>query len=473
MNDEFENALAWFRAAPVNWIDSAKKDLAACAEWVWEVLQGDFNDSASTAQVVTGTVISMIPFVDQVCDVRDVIANCKKIDREPDHAWHWVSLTLTLIGLFPTLGSLVKGCGKVAFASIRKGGELSGTAPQIAKCAEASISQLNKFLGHPDVSKTLKALKIDNPYKYLAKEMRKIASQLKAAALLRAFDEAAKAAESMMELVTKWGGDGLTKQAIDLLKMIDAVRRRADGMLAKAIRPVQNFLDQLARRLEIEADMAHRANLNALNPHAFTNPSLAEEEVALNIVKPGWVDDTGILVYDEVRTAPVANAGWTSTVPDPKRGRHPLDNAHETFHTIQAMIIPPGTTLYRVVDPSSFDNSICWMTKAEFDKLKSKDDWRRRFAVWTRWNSNGEFVTYTVPPGADLHVWEGVTSSQAMKGSKHVLEGGARQIVVNPDDINKSYLGERQKTGWGYGNMSRTVSLIGVPVQKNNWFEGK
>lgn len=39
------------------------------------------------------------------------------------------------------------------------------------------------------------------------------------------------------------------------------------------------------------------------------------------------------------------------------------------------------------------------MTKAEFDKLKSKDDWRRRFAVWANWNSNGEFVTYTVPKG--------------------------------------------------------------------------
>jgi hypothetical protein len=52
--------------------------------------------------------------------------------------------------------------------------------------------------------------------------------------------------------------------------------------------------------------------------------------------------------------------------------------------------------------------------KAEFDKLKSKDDWRRRFAVWANWNSNGEFVTYTVPPGKGLHVWEGVTASQPM-----------------------------------------------------------
>ena len=131
MNDEFENALAWFTAAPSSWIKSAKKDLAACAEWIWEVLQGDFNDKATTAQVVTGTVISMIPFVDQICDVRDVIANCKKIDKEPSHSWHWVSLILTLIGLFPTLGSFVKGCGKVMFASVRKAGNVSGVVPKV------------------------------------------------------------------------------------------------------------------------------------------------------------------------------------------------------------------------------------------------------------------------------------------------------------------------------------------------------
>jgi hypothetical protein len=471
MNDEFENALAWFRAAPAGWIESAKKDLASCAEWVWEVLQGDFNDNASTAQAVTGTVISMIPFVDQVCDVRDVIANCKKIDREPDHTWHWVSLALTLIGLFPTLGSLVKGCGKVIFASIRKGGELSGTSPQIARLAEASISQLNKFLGRPEVCKTLTALKIDNPYKYLAKEMRKVEAQVKTTTLLRAFDQAAEAAGSMMELVSKWGSDGLTKKALDLLRTIGAVRRRADVMLAKAVRPVQEFLAQVARRLEIEADTAHRANLNALNPHAFTKPSLTEEIAELSKVKPAWADDTGKIVYDKVLKAPSPATGWTSTVPDSKRGAHPLDKAHDTFHTIQALIIPPGTTLYRVIDPSSSDNSICWMTKAEFEKLKSKDDWRRRFAVWRHWNSNGEFVTYTVPPGKGLHVWEGVTASQRIKGTQLVLEGGARQIVVNPADLVKAYVGKREQTGWGYGDKNRAVSLVGVPVQKNNWFE--
>jgi hypothetical protein len=109
------------------------------------------------------------------------------------------------------------------------------------------------------------------------------------------------------------------------------------------------------------------------------------------------------------------------------------------------------------------------MTKAEFDKLKSKDDWRRRFAVWAHWNSNGEFVTYTVPPGPGLNVWEGITGSQQLDRSKYVLEGGAWQIVVEPSHLQKTHISARQKTGWGYDDLGTTNRMIGVPVQRNNW----
>jgi hypothetical protein len=131
--------------------------------------------------------------------------------------------------------------------------------------------------------------------------------------------------------------------------------------------------------------------------------------------------------------------------------------------------IPPGTTLYRIVDPTSKDNSICWMTETEFRKLKSKDDWRRRFAVWANWNSNGEFVTYTVPPGPGLKVWEGVTASQQMKNTNYVLEGGAIQIVVDPSHLEKARIASRKKTNWGYDELGTTNGFVGVPVQLNNW----
>lgn len=468
MNDEFENALAWFCSAPAGWIKDSKDNLSAGAEWIWQVLQGDFNDNASTAQVVTGTVISMIPFVDQLCDVRDLVANCKKIDKEPEQSWHWFSLSLTLIGLIPGLGSLLKGCVKVLFAGMRKAGAVSGVTPRLALHLDEAIFQLNKFLNRSEVLAALKALKWDNPHRILAAELRKLSAKVNISALIGAFDHVSGAAKQLLNLVAKWGGNNLASRAGDLLKKLDRVRQGARRHLAEAVDPLCRALEALARRLDIQADMTHRAYLNSVNPHAFAKVSEAEEILALKSVKPGWVDVTTRQPYPKLTSAPVAAPGWTSTVSDPKRGRHPLNEAHGTFNTIQAMTIPPGTKLYRIVDPTSFDNSICWMSESEFKQLKSKDDWRRRFAVWANWNSNGEYIVYTVPPGPGLNVWEGVTASQQLAKTDFVLEGGARQIVVDPAHIDRSHISLRKKTGWGYDDLGKENNLVGVPVQRNN-----
>ena len=160
-------------------------------------------------------------------------------------------------------------------------------------------------------------------------------------------------------------------------------------------------------------------------------------------------------------------------------------NAHETFHTMEAIIIPSGTKLYRIVDPTSADNSICWMTQAEFDKLHNKAQWRERFAVWRHWNHNGEVVTYTVPPGEGLKVWRGKAASQPLKdGADNVVEannkgdgfwlqGGAEQIVVNPADLKRVQLGKREFTGWGYDEGNIEVNLVGVPILQANWYDGR
>ena len=458
MNKDFENALAWFASAPADWLESGRKNLTSAAEWIWQVLQGDFNDNASTAQVATGTIISMIPFVDQICDIRDLVANCKKIKEEPNGSWPWISLVLTLIGLFPTIGSLIKGSLKVMFAALRKGATVSGVTPRLDNYADLSISQLNRFLARPEVAKTLAALKWDNPYGTLAKEIKKISTKINVSALNTSLSEAVNAAQSMLALVKRWGGTALAKKADELLETINTVKQGADRHLANALKPVKDYLQCLARKLEIDADMAHRAYLNNINPHAFKKISSESEEVAaFNKTKPSWVDNTGTQQYTALNSPPPAIKDW----PDVKD--------FHTFHTMTPEVIPAGTTLYRIIDPTSRDNSICWMRESEFKKLKSKSDWRRRFAVWAHWNANGEYVTYTVPEGRGLHVWEGVTASQQIKNTPYFLEGGAAQIVINPADLDRAFVGKRQKTGWGYDDLGTKNDLVGVPTLKNNF----
>lgn len=485
MWEELENALAWCSAAPTRWVKSAKQDMSAAAEWIWVVIQGDFVEEQTVAQTVTGTVISMIPFVDQLCDVRDVVANCKKIKEDGSNKWTWVALTLTLIGLFPTLGSLVKGCFKVLFAYGRKGVLGANKAALDANMwratkpyVEAGIQKLNDYMARPEVRKTLSMLKIANPYKYLATQLRNLSGSLSVGRLLGAFDAAIGALNSILDLVKKWGSAAMQTKVGDLLLLVKSVRDQANAKLAEVLKPVQNWLDQLAKRLELESQAKYRAATNVPNVHASDRMSLDAELEVFQTTPPKWLDIAKEGKYKPMVEAPEAPPKHFDISEDAPR---PLRDAYKTFHDAKPDTLRPGTVLYRVLDPKSNDNSICWMTKAEFDKLKSKSDWRRRFAVWLNWNANGEFVTYKVPPGDGLHVWRGPAASQVMtdksgsmvladkKGNGFWLEGGAEQIVVNPADLQKEFASKRQFTSWPAEESDIDVRLVGVPELQSNW----
>lgn len=475
--DDLENALAWFKSAPGEWIDSGRQNLGAAAEWIWEVIQGDFSDEQTTAQVVTGTVISMIPFVDQICDVRDVVANCKKINEDTSNSWAWVALVLTLIGLFPTFGSLAKGCLKILFAYGRK------TVFRTAKAAmdsgfwqaskpfvEAGIVKLNEFLARPEVRRALRRLRWHNPYRELARLVRDTAGSLNVGKLLTEFDRIIVAFRSLGDKIKRWGPASLGQQVQALMDMVASIRRMADAPLRRVLGPVADWLNKLARRLEVESDMAYRAATNTVNPHHYRRVTNDAEEIAvMSAGKPAWADAGESLPYREMKAAP-SRSGYPNIS---TRAPRPLNDAFKTFHSAAPVDIPAGEVLYRVIDPGSVDNSICWMREAEFRKLRSKDDWRRHFAVKVNWNANGEFVTYTVPPGG-LKAWEGTTASQPYKDAsgvvRYTLEGGYTQIVVDPAQLEKSFLGRRQATGWGYTSFGESVSMVGVPTLTNNWY---
>ena len=479
--DPLENALAWFKSAPANLWEGGRKNLQGVAQWIWEVIQGDFNEDQSTAQVVTGTVISMIPFVDQICDVRDVVANCKKIDEDTGNTWAWVALVLTLIGLFPTFGSLAKGCLKILFAYGRKtvfrttkatmdSGFWQASQPFV----EAGIRKLNEFLQRPEVRRALKKLKWHNPYRELAKLVRETAGTLSVAKVLAEFDKIIKALRGLADKVRKWGTDSMGRQVDDLLQMVTRIRKMADEPLKKVLGPVADWLNKLGRRLEVEADMAYRASTNSVNPHRYRGVrNEAEELEELANGKPAWADKGGEVLNEPLRGLS-PKEGW----PDLSSASRSdvLRKQYDTFSTANNITLKEGDVLVRVVDPASSDNSICWMRKAEFDKLRSKDEWRRYFAVKANWNANGEYVTYTVPRGG-LNVWEGPAASQAYKSADgkvlYTLEGGRNQIVLDPNQLDPANLSPRMRTNWGYGGFSDVGNMIGVPTLTNNWYSEK
>ncbi|WP_049292717.1 hypothetical protein [Franconibacter helveticus] len=481
MNQELQNALAFYQTAPDGWFSGLSRKMEAAGVWIWETIQGDFNDNQTTGQVVTGTLISMIPLVDQICDIRDLVANSKKIKKDSNDIWAWVALALTLVGIFPVLGSLAKGGLKLIFRKIGSN-FLAGSNLQniIAAGINDGLTQLDKYLDIPAVQQSLHFLKISNVYQFLEKELRKAMELVNINKLSAQLDKLIGATEELLDTAKSWGPESIRQPINNILQELTELKTMANDGLAKSLGPLNEALEQLANRLHIEGDNAYRAYVGE-NRHILDEKGMnrATEEVELfKKEKPDWVDKNVAAKYPALDELKISyqndiKKGWPDISDGSDKGV--LKSKYNTFDdSMHAEELPPGTKLYRIVDSSSTDNSICWMREEEFLKLKSKSEWRGKFAVWKSWNENGEYVTYTIPKGEPLKVWEGRAGTQINKTEPaYSLEGGAVQIVLDPADLKKEFTSPRMATGWGEQDVpgDPLSPFIGLPSLTNKWYE--
>lgn len=485
--DELCNALAWFTSPVTDAIERGKKTASDIADWLWVVIQGDFAEEQTTAQIATGTIISMIPFVDQICDIRDLCANSLKIKEDSNDPWAWLALILTLIGLFPVLGSLFKGIIKVLLARLRrlvmrpaqKG--LAFTSENLYKAMiptiEKCTTELKKFIARPEVKKAIQEAGIQDIYKETAKVLRTVKGQLTTQKLTSVLDGLIANLKDAVTYIEKWGSPAIVAQAKNALVAVNEVRKQANTQLAKVLHPVTEYLERLAQHVEKEGDQNFKVTTNVKNLTAFRRVSEDEELAAFKKNKPNWVhiyqEKVTRLPFPEARRDPKTaqtpqHPSLGKNLPKQKTDRNnALEEAYKTFakDAIKAVTLTPGEVIVRVVAPGSFDNSICWMRKKEFDQLKNRAEWRDRFAVWPAWNANGEYVLYTVPKGTQVHAWEGPAASQVHKYNEFYLKGGGVQLVIDPNHLVKSGFSERKHTNWGYGTDTDIgdFTLVGVP----------
>ena len=108
-------AIAMLERGDTGLLSEAADIAASAGDWLWGTLQGDFNENPSTSQIVVGSIISMIPVIDQVMDCRDICANAMVLtdDNDANDTNGWIALALTGIGFIPVFGSAIKGVGKV------------------------------------------------------------------------------------------------------------------------------------------------------------------------------------------------------------------------------------------------------------------------------------------------------------------------------------------------------------------------
>lgn len=431
-DSKLRRAAAWLTDAPGKIYDA----MVDSGAWVWEAIQGDFNEDRTTAQVAFDSVISMIPLVDQVCDVRDLIANCKQINKDPSNKWAWVAIGLTLIGLFPSLGSLVKGVLKIFFLYVRRYG-----LDHIAKALNDAMHAVIIYLRKPEVQNWMFFWlpRGQRVFPYLAQKVREARDLVSEAALLSAFDKGIATAQSLRKYAITTKAGAFADSAIELLL---GVRKKADEFIGEAVMPLRRILEDVIRRLELEDLLTHRGIMDTNNVHFYGGlpPSRAVTLMQTAEPPPSWLKK-GV----PTKNSPLAPGRYRRRVDGMAEGGYlkMTDQEIESFASLEAFELKGPARLYRVVGPGSFATSKDWMTAEAFEALQRAPDpkaaWRDHYAVWPDWNPDGQFVVYDVRVGDTLKVWRGKAASQVREDlpGQH-LEGGWEQYKFDSSDLRNA-----------------------------------
>ncbi|KJY84320.1 hypothetical protein TW84_22635, partial [Vibrio neptunius] len=217
---------------------------SASVEWIWQALQGDFNEDMSTGQIAANALLGLIPIVDQILDCRDLIANCRRIHEEPEDKWAWVALVVTLIGLIPTLGSAVKGVLKIIFLFVRKSGG------DMAKALGLSLKPINTFLLDPKVQKVLGNISVTSVLKDVVEKLNSIKSLLSTSTLLNLFDDLIHTFKGLIAKLKSLAPDEVITWMEGALASMQYVRVQADKMFPNALKEAIYKLEDLELALK-------------------------------------------------------------------------------------------------------------------------------------------------------------------------------------------------------------------------------
>lgn len=118
-------------------------------EWALGAVGGEFIDEQSFSQIGVDFVLSVIPYVDQAADARDLTAHIYRLGFKGEYnKWlRWVALVFTLIGLVPEIGSVIKSLSKAAIRGLLEHiTDILRAASRILPGDITDIGKLQKFI---------------------------------------------------------------------------------------------------------------------------------------------------------------------------------------------------------------------------------------------------------------------------------------------------------------------------------------
>ena len=433
-----------------------KPDDIGLGEWIWGALQGDFNAERLTGQIGFDMVVSLIPIVDTLCDVRDLCANIRQYRKDPSNKITLFFMATTVIGFIPELGTVVKSVLRLVWVYlkplIKHADDLTNASKLVAaanRACDAALPKITEYLQHNRVVNWATKGKLPDVYKFVAKTIREATDKITPAKLGSLLNEKFDDLKALLLKIRPIVPSIVRDPIDDLLKFINTKRRAIVSAIQEFTQPVRTVLKVLAKKLD---DQAWRVQIYRTNRGWIAPITESGSAKLINAKPPKWVRKrSGTMAFPPLKMKKSKFEALLETYPN-----HPQipDWVVGTFSRkgggMRAATIAGPTKLYRIIDPSNEGAGIFWISEAEFKAIKNREEWRSKFAVKPEWNQNGWFVEYELKAGDTLEVWRGPAGSQKLEGTSYYLEGGHEQIVFYPgsrDDMVQAMPRVDRETG--------------------------
>jgi hypothetical protein len=451
--------------------EEAKRISLEVTGWLWGTVKGCFNRKMTTSQIIVDAIIGVIPVVGDVTAVRDLIATVIGLVKDPERrkeVMEWVLLVILILALIPLAGGVVKGVGRLVMREAKTVAESRGLLKEI-------ITFLNR-MGTGNAVKFIKELEI---LKYERQVVREFGN------LMDRFILVFEKIESKM-------GRLLPEEMKNLLafykKGVKELKELGSKMIPEAVKELDKRLKSLQKMIYegewvgikgegksvtreaearlVEGRAARAAERKMKFPQNVALESKKGDIAKIYKPKPGWPD--------------------LQKYPDKVTGAYKDIEAFSG--AIEAKVLKGPYEMTRYFDLEKAKPTGAWW-HPQGTKFTNAKDWRHDAAVLDSWNKDGFRTICQVPPGAELHGWEGLVSGQFEKASGQFLEGGGKQVYVDlglsaadreallraaksgASDYKASngLVFKFEKTGWtdsvgiyGFGASIRDVTVAGV-----------
>lgn len=384
-------------------------------DWLWGLIQGNFNEQQTTSQLIVDAVIGMIPVVGDVTAVRDITASIIKMVEQPSKRSDWTEWAQLVIGCFaliPVAGGVIKGVGKLL---LRVGKNVA----KHKEIFEGIIKLINRF-GHGDAVAWFKKLNLND---YTAQIRGKLNG------VLDRIDAVIVGVQKKFWLVLP---DSMVERLNTVRKGLAEIKEKAASMVPGAIK-------ELHARLELLQKHIHAGEWETIPSSLKSFSREGEARLVTTIKPPSRAFTKANMPHPPTKKGMYQHAkGW----PDLRKLN--FDAIGSFSGKITARTLKPGTKIRRVIPTGAKGKNAgaYWMHAKDFPK--NGEAWRKDCAVLEAWSPNGSYIEYTVPPGG-LKVWEGKIASQIDSNPKSAtygqyLPGGSTQLYIDFNQLENAIM---------------------------------